>query len=126
MLTINEGFNRIILFGNLRGDPELRKFESDQSMLRMRLATNHSFVNRDGVREDRAEWHAVTVWGSRAEGLSRVLCKGTFVLVEGHIRSYSHGEGAEKKFGTEVLAHNVIVGGTCRVEKSDDVDPVKS
>ena len=119
-------FNRVVLFGNLAADPELRKFESGQSMLRMRLATTHSFVNRDGVREDRVEWHSVTLWGNRAEGLSRILHKGSFLLVEGHIRSYSYGKDGEKKFGTEVLALNLIDGGTCRVEKADDVDPVKS
>ena len=110
---MKEGFNRVVLFGNLGADPELRRFESGQNMLRMRLATSHSFVNRDGVREDRAEWHSVTLWGNRAEGLARILHKGSFLLVEGHIRSYSYEKDGQKKFGTEVLAHNVILGGRC-------------
>ena len=119
---MKEGFNRVVLFGNLGADPELRRFESGQNMLRMRLATHHSFVNRDGVREDRAEWHSITLWGNRAEGLSRILHKGSFLLVEGHIRSYSYEKDGQKKFGTEVLAHNVILGGRCGPSGHGDGD----
>ncbi len=110
---MNMGFNRVVLFGNLGADPELRNMPGGQHLLRMRLATNHTFLNREGVREDRVEWHSVNLWGNRAEPLSRILHKGSFLLVEGHIRSYSYEKDGQKRYGTEVLAHNVILGGRC-------------
>lgn len=109
---------RITLFGNLDADPELRKLQDGTDLLRLRLVTNHSFVNREGVREDRKEYHAVTVWGSRAEGLSRVLHKGSFLLVEGQLRTETFEKDGQKTFGTEVLADNVILGGNCDPEKA--------
>ena len=110
---MNVGYNRVVLFGNLGSDPELRKLANGQQFLRMRLATNHSFVNREGVREDRVEWHSVSLWGPRAGGLARILHKGSFLLVEGHIRSYSYEKDGVKRWATEVLAQNVVLGGRC-------------
>lgn len=110
---MSQGFNRVVLFGNLGVDPELRKIGNGDSVLRMRLATNHSFVNREGTREDRTEWHFVSVWGKRAEGLARVLHKGSFVLVEGHIRSRSYEKDGQKRYATEINASNIVLGGRC-------------
>lgn len=119
---MDTGFNRVVLFGNLGADPELRKLQSGQTILKMRLATNHTYVNRDGEREDQVEWHNVALWGPRGEGLSRILRKGSFLLVEGHIRTYSYERDGQKKWGTEVLAHNVVLGGRCGPSRHDDAD----
>ncbi|MFO0593384.1 MAG: single-stranded DNA-binding protein [Polyangiaceae bacterium] len=119
---MNDGYNRVVLFGNLGAAPELRRLASGQQFLRMRLATNHTFLNREGVREDRVEWHSVSLWGPRAEGLSRILHKGSFLLVEGHIRSYSYEKDGQKRWATEVLAQNVVLGGRCGPSGHDGVD----
>jgi len=110
---MNEGYNRVVLFGNLGTGPELRKMPSGQSMLRMKLATNHSYLTRDGTREEKAEWHTVILWGPRADGLQRILHKGSFLLVEGYLRTRSYEKEGQKHFITEVQALNVILGGRC-------------
>jgi single-strand DNA-binding protein len=110
---MSNGLNRVTLFGNLGADPELRKLHDGQSLLKLRLATNYSVMTREGVREDRVEWHRVNVWGARGEGLSRVLHKGSFLLVEGQLRTNSYEKDGEKRYSTEVHAFNVILGGRC-------------
>ena len=60
-----EGLNRVMLIGNLGADPELRYTQGNQPVLSMRLATTESFNNRAGERQERTEWHAVTLWGKR-------------------------------------------------------------
>ena len=108
-----EGLNRVLLIGNLGRDPELRYTQSGQPVLSLRLATNESFQNKDGVRQERTEWHSVTVWGKRGEGLNKVISKGSQMFVEGRLqtRSWEDKQG-QKRYATEVVATNVILLGS--------------
>jgi single-strand DNA-binding protein len=108
-----EGLNRVLLLGNLGQDPELRMTSNGQAVLKMRLATTESYVDRNRVRQERTEWHSVTVWGKRAEALGKFLTKGTRLFIEGGLRtsSYEDREG-NKRYRTEVVASNVILAGS--------------
>ena len=107
-----EGLNRVMLIGNLGADPELRYTQGNQPVLSMRLATTESFNNRAGERQERTEWHAVTLWGKRAEALSKFLAKGERIFVEGRIqyRQWEDRDG-NKRWSTDIVASNVILLG---------------
>lgn len=107
-----EGLNRVMLLGNLGADPELRMTSSGQAVLKLRLATSESYLDRNKVRQERTEWHSVVVWGKRAEGLAKILSKGSRLFVEGGLRtsSYDDREG-NKRYKTEVVANNIILSG---------------
>ncbi len=107
-----DGLNRVMLLGNLGADPELRMTSGGQAVLKMRLATSETYLDRNRVRQERTEWHAVVVWGKRAEALSKFLTKGTKLFVEGSLRtsSYEDKEG-NKRYRTEVVANNVLLTG---------------
>jgi single-strand DNA-binding protein len=107
-----DGLNRVMLLGNLGADPELRTTNGGQSVLKLRLATTESYLDRNRVRQERTEWHSVVIWGRRAEALSRFLSKGTKLFVEGGLRtsSYEDREG-NKRYKTEVVANNIILAG---------------
>src|ERR1700724_4709403 len=62
-----EGLNRVMLLGNLGADPELRVTPGGQSVLKLRLATTESCVDKGGTRQERTDWHRITVWGKRGE-----------------------------------------------------------
>src|SRR5690606_35709928 len=85
-----EGLNRVILLGNLGADPELRMTGGGTAVLKLRLATSESYLDRNKQRQERTEWHRVVVWGRRAEGLGKVLNKGDRILVEGSLRTSSY------------------------------------
>jgi len=104
--------NRVVLLGKLAVDPV-----KTSTGLRMQVVTNHSFLNSKGVREEREEQHDVCVEGSRAEGLSRVLCKGAFLLVEGHLVTRVVESNGEKGYFTTITAVNVILGERCGAER---------
>ncbi len=106
-----EGFNRVMLLGNLGSDPELRFTKSGQPMLKIRLATNERYKDSSGEWKDRTEWHRVTVWGKRAESLAKILTKGATVFVEGSLRTQSYEKDGERRYSTEVNAINVLLGG---------------
>jgi single-strand DNA-binding protein len=107
-----DGLNRVMLLGNLGADPELRMTPSGQAVLKLRLATSESYLDRNKVRQERTEWHSVVVWGKRAEALNKILSKGSRVFIEGGLRtsSYDDKEG-HKRYRTEIVANNIILSG---------------
>jgi len=108
-----EGLNRVFLLGNLGADPELRVTNSGQAVLKMRLATSETYLDKNRVRQERTEWHNVVVWGKRAEALGKFLTKGSRIMVEGSLRtsSYDDREG-NKRYKTEIVANNIILSGS--------------
>jgi len=106
-----QGMNRVTLMGNLGADPELKYFEGNTKVLRLRLATTESWRDKEGVQQERTEWHSVTVFGNRGEALSRILKKGDRLLIEGNLRTKSYEKDGVRKYFTEVIAREVVFGG---------------
>ena len=108
-----EGLNRVLLLGNLGADPELRVTTTGQSVLKMRLATSETYLDKNRVRQEKTEWHNVVVWGKRAEALGKFLTKGSRLFIEGGLRtsSYDDREG-NKRYRTEIVASNIILAGS--------------
>lgn len=120
---MSEGMNRVTLLGNLGSDPELRVTQSGQSVLNIRLATSESYKERDSDEwKERTEWHNVCVWGKRAEGLNRILCKGSRIVVEGSLRTSSYDKDGTKHYRTEVVASDVYLAGGQRREEGERRD----
>jgi len=123
-----EGLNRVLLLGNLGADPEFRVTASGQQVLKMRLATSESYLDRNRVRQERTEWHNVVIWGKRAEALSKFLSKGARLFVEGGLRTSSYDDrDGNKRYRTEIIASNIILagrgeggGGGARSRSDDD------
>ena len=109
-----EGLNRVMLLGNLGADPELRVTAGGQAILKLRLATTETYLDKNNTRQERTEWHSVTLWGKRGEALSKFLQKGERLFVEGSIRTSSYEKDGEKRYRTEVVANNIILGGRGR------------
>lgn len=107
-----EGLNRVMLLGNLGADPELRTTSGGQSVLKLRLATSETYLDKNRQRQEKTEWHSVVIWGKRAEALSKILNKGSRLFVEGGLRTsnYEDREGV-KRYKTEIVANNVLLQG---------------
>lgn len=106
-----EGLNKVMLLGNLGADPELKMTQGGQAILKLRLATTESYLDRNNTRQERTEWHSVTLWGKRGEALSKFLTKGERIFVEGSLRTSSYEKDGEKRYRTEVVASNIILAG---------------
>jgi single-strand DNA-binding protein len=100
--------NKVILIGNLGRDPELRYTKGGQAVANFSLATNDSFTNREGTREERTEWHRIVAWAKTAELCSRYLSKGRTVYIEGQLRTRDwEDKDGNKRQTTEVHAQTV-------------------
>lgn len=112
---MSEGLNSVHLIGNLGNDPELRNTQGGQAVLTIRLATTETYLDRDRNRQERTEWHTIVVWGRRAEGLARILRKGSKIGVTGSLRTNSwDGNDGTKRYRTEIQARQVILCGDGR------------
>jgi single-strand DNA-binding protein len=106
-----EGLNRVLLLGNLGAEPELRVTPGGQALLKLRLATNETYLDKNQVRQERTEWHRITVWGRRAEALGKILQKGDSLFVEGRLQTSSYEKNGEKRYSTDIVANNIILSG---------------
>jgi single-strand DNA-binding protein len=122
-----EGLNKVLLLGNLGADPELRVTPGGQAVLKLRLATTESYLDRNNTRQERTEWHRITIWGKRGEALAKFLTKGDRLFIEGRIQTSSYEKNGEKRYSTDIIANNVILaGGGRRGERSDGDQPRSS
>jgi single-strand DNA-binding protein len=106
-----EGLNRVMLLGNLGADPELKVTSNGNAILKLRIATTDSYLDRNNTRQERTEWHSVSMWGKRGEALAKFLTKGDRIFVEGRLETSSYDKDGEKRYRTEIVASNVILNG---------------
>lgn len=107
------GVNKVILIGNLGADPEVRFTPGGQAVANFRVATNESWNDKNGQKQERTEWHRIVVWGKLAELCGEYLKKGRQAYVEGRLqtREWTDKEG-KKNYTTEIVANTVqFLGG---------------
>jgi single-strand DNA-binding protein len=121
-----EGLNKVMLLGNLGADPELRVTPGGQAVLKLRLATTESYLDKSNTRQERTEWHRITIWGKRGEGLAKILGKGDRLFVEGRIQTSSYEKNGEKRYSTDIIATNVILSGGGRRREEGGGDQPRS
>lgn len=102
--------NKASISGNLTRDPELRTTQSGTSVLSMGVAVNER-IKRGDQWEDRPSFVDVTVWGARAEALSKFLRKGLRVAVSGRLRQdrWQDAKTGENRSRLGIVADEVDV-----------------
>ncbi len=101
-----------MIIGNLTRDPELKSLPSGTQVASMSIATNHSYKDARGEKQESVEFHNVVVFGKQAETSAQYLQKGQQVLIIGRIqtRSWDDKTSGEKKYRTEIIADRVQFG----------------
>lgn len=99
--------NRVELIGRLGKDPEARQ-AGGQTVCNFRIATDESWTDKSGQRQEKTEWHAIVAWGKLGDLCSQHLSKGRLVFIEGSLetREWVDKENV-KRWSTEVKARNV-------------------
>ena len=104
--------NKVILIGNLGADPELKYTPSQRPLCNLRIATTDVYKDKAGQRQEKTEWHRVTVWGDQAENCNKYLAKGRSVYVEGRLQTRSYDKDGQKHYATDIVADRVVFLGS--------------
>lgn len=103
--------NKAIIIGNLTRDPEQKALPSGTSVTTFSLATNRVWKDKDGNKQESADYHNIVVFGRQAETTAQYLKKGSSALVEGRIQTRSwDGQDGKKNYRTEIVADRVQFG----------------
>jgi single-strand DNA-binding protein len=105
--------NKVILVGNLGRDPEMRYMPSGDALASFSIATTDSWKDKNGQKQERTEWHRISMFGKQAEIAGEYLKKGSSVYIEGRLqtRKWQDKEGNERQT-TEVVADRMqMLGG---------------
>lgn len=105
--------NKVILVGNLGRDPEMRYMPSGDALASFSIATTDTWKDKSGQRQERTEWHRISMFGKQAEVAGQYLKKGSSVYIEGRLqtRKWTDKEGHERQT-TEIVADRMqMLGG---------------
>jgi single-strand DNA-binding protein len=104
--------NKALVIGNLTRDPELRSLPSGIKVCTFSVATNRVWKDKNGSRQEAADYHNVVVFGRQAETVAQYMKKGSSILVEGRMqtRSWDDKTSGEKKYRTEIVADRTQFG----------------
>ncbi|HEV7121554.1 MAG TPA: single-stranded DNA-binding protein [Candidatus Paceibacterota bacterium] len=102
--------NKVMLYGNLTRDPELRALPSGQQVATFGLATNRSFKNKEGQQQEQTEFHNIVAFGRTAEVMGQYLKKGRPVFIDGRIQTRSWEKDGQKNYRTEIVVDNFQFG----------------
>lgn len=109
-----KGINKVILVATLGADPETRHgANGGTTITSVRAATNESWTDKSGQKQERTEWHRVKFFGKLAEIAGEYLRKGSQVYIEGSLRTekYTDRDGVER-FSTDIVANELqMLGG---------------
>jgi single-strand DNA-binding protein len=108
------GINKVIIVGNVGGDPETRYMPSGSAVTNLTVATNESWKDKQtGEQKERTEWHKVAAFGRLAEIMAEYLRKGSQVYIEGKLRTRKwQDKDGNDRWTTEIVADEMqMLGG---------------
>lgn len=103
--------NKVILYGNLTKDPELKSLPSGIHVNSFSVATNRSTKDATGAKKDIVEYHNVVAFGKTAEVIHQYVKKGNPIYIEGRMQTRSwDGTDGKKNYRTEVVLETFQFG----------------
>jgi single-strand DNA-binding protein len=104
--------NKVFIIGNLTRDPELKAIPSGTKVCSFSVATNRVWKDKNGAKQEAADYHNIVVFGRQAETVAQYMKKGSQVMIEGRMQTRSWDDAATntKKYRTEVIADRVQFG----------------
>ncbi|WP_315920181.1 single-stranded DNA-binding protein [Mesorhizobium sp. SP-1A] len=98
--------NKVILVGNLGADPEIRRLNSGDPVVNIRVATSETWRDKNsGERKEKTEWHNVVIFNDNlAKVAEQYLKKGMKVYVEGQLQTRKwQDQNGQDRYTTEIV-----------------------
>ncbi|MBT8146734.1 MAG: single-stranded DNA-binding protein [Gammaproteobacteria bacterium] len=104
----SRGINKVILVGNVGGDPEVRYMPSGGAVVNLTLATSESWKDKNsGENVEKTEWHRLVFFNRLAEIVGEYVRKGSKLYVEGRLQTRSWEQDGVKRYATEIVANEM-------------------
>lgn len=126
------GVNKCIILGRLGQDPDLKYMADGTAVCRLSVATSETWKDKEtGEKQEKTEWHRITMWRRLAEIAGEYLKKGSQVFVEGKLQTRSYEKDGQKHYSTEIVADKMQLldkrdSGTASKEFYGDPPPARS
>lgn len=102
--------NKATIIGRLTADPESRTTPNGQTVVTLTVATNYTWNDANGQKQEKAEFHNIVAWRKLAEIIAQYLKKGSKIYIEGRLQTRSwEDQNGNKKYRTEIIADNMIM-----------------
>ena len=100
------GVNKVILVGNVGGDPDVRYMPNGNAATTLSIATSESWKDKQtGEKQERTEWHRVICYARLGEIAGQYIRKGSKIYVEGSLRTRKwQDQQGQDKYMTEIIA----------------------
>ncbi len=104
--------NKAMVMGNIVRDPEIKTLPSGSRVASFSIATNRVWKDKNGVKQENADYHNIVVFGRQAEIVGQYMKKGSSIFIEGRMqtRSWDDAGTGTKKYRTEVIADRIQFG----------------
>lgn len=101
--------NKVMLIGNVGAEPEVRYYDQDQAVARIRLATTErGYTLPNGTQvPDQTDWHTVVMWRGLAKVAETHIHKGDKLYVEGRIRYHYDDKNGQRRYYPEIIAESM-------------------
>ncbi|MBI3572503.1 single-stranded DNA-binding protein [Candidatus Kaiserbacteria bacterium] len=108
--------NKAFIYGNLTRDPELRALPSGGQVASFGVATNRTYKDKNGQKQEATEFHNIVAFGRTAEIIGQYFKKGRPIFVEGRIqtRTWDDKETGKKNYRTEIVIENFQFGADAK------------
>lgn len=102
--------NKVLIYGNLTRDPEVKSLPSGTQVCSFSLATNRVYKDKDGQKQETTEFHNVVAFARSAELIAQYMKKGRPLFVEGRLQTRSWDKDGQKQYRTEIVVDNFQFG----------------
>lgn len=104
--------NKVILIGNLGRDPETRYLPNGDAVTNISVATTDTWKDKNGEKQEKTEWHRVSLYRRLAEIAGEYLKKGSQVYIEGRIEYREYEKDGQKRYTTDIVASEMKMLGS--------------
>jgi len=103
------GINKVILVGNVGGDPDVRYLPAGNAVTTLSIATSETWKDKQtGEKQERTEWHRVVCFNRLGEIAGEYIRKGSKIYVEGSLRTRKwQDQQGQDRYTTEIVASDI-------------------
>lgn len=124
--------NKVTLIGNVGRDPEIRSTQSGERIANLSIATSEFWKNKQGEKQERTEWHRITIFNDKlVEIVDKYVKKGSKLYLEGALqtRKWIDNEGKDR-YSTEVVLQRfngtiILLDGRDFASQPERPDPLR-